>query len=136
MIAAILPMLAKFWKPALFAALIAGALVYRAILTHELASARQQAAQMKDQVSQLTASNSQFQTAVRDCDTQVNSLQVKSQTLVKSAQDQQARAAQTAARLQIRADQQASALERATIAPACQNAIAWGNSQGPELGKW
>jgi septal ring factor EnvC (AmiA/AmiB activator) len=128
--------LAKLWKPAALAALLAAALVYRSVLIHERNSARARAAALANEVAQLKASNSAFQDAVSRQSAAVDELREKLDRSELAMQQREKQFADEAAQITASGFAKARALEHAEVPSGCEGAIRWGNLRGPELGRW
>jgi uncharacterized protein YlxW (UPF0749 family) len=136
MLITIVSLVSRYWKPVLLIAGFCGALLYRSVLVRELNSARKEAADASERIASLTASNTAFQAAVQQCNTQTGLLRNAGLAAQRSADARAAAAARRADNLDKAARTAAAALEKAQIAPQCEGAIQWANQQGPELGRW
>jgi hypothetical protein len=136
MITIFISMVTKLWKPMLIVGLVGTALIYREVIVHQRNSARAQVAKSASQIADLTASNQEFQAAVGECNSKVDSLQADALRAQQALAIQSTAAAERAASLVATANTAAAALGKDQIASSCKGAIQWANQQGPELGRW
>jgi hypothetical protein len=136
MITILISMVTKLWKPMLIAGIIGTALVYREVVVHQRNSARAELVKSASQIADLIASNQQFQAAVGECNSKVDSLQADSERAQQALAAQATVAADRAATLVATANTAAAVLGKDQIDSSCKGAIQWANQQGPELGRW
>jgi hypothetical protein len=128
--------LARWWKPLGLVMLLAAATIYRSVLIHQRNSARAQAAVLRGQVADLTASNAAFQRTIAEQNTAVENLRRQMAEAARTARANQQRQSERASVLMARHYQSAAAIEKAIVPSGCEGAIKWGNAQAPELGRW
>lgn len=117
-------------------AIVAGALIYRAVLVHQRDSARAQVTALGAAAAALRAENASMAAAVGRQNAAIGALQDQMKAAVQAAAQREASATATAARTLGAAAARAEAERKAPVPAGCQGAIDWGNAQGPELGRW
>ncbi|HEY1851558.1 MAG TPA: hypothetical protein VGG60_11080 [Candidatus Binataceae bacterium] len=116
--------------------LIAAAVAYRAVLVHQRDSARTQVTTLTAAAAVLQADNASMAAAVARQNAAIDTLQAKMKVAQSAAATRQTRYANSAATAMTQERTHANAMMTAPIASGCADAIAWGNAQGPELGRW
>lgn len=124
------------WKPIALAVIVAGALIDRAVLVHQRDSARAQVNALTGTAAVLKADNAAMAAAVARQNQAVAALQGQMKAAAQVAAQREAHYAAAAAASMNREIARAGAIRKAPVPPGCAGAIAWGNAQGPELGKW
>jgi hypothetical protein len=124
------------WKVIALAAIVATALVYRAVLVHQRDSARGQVTALSDAAAALRAENASMASAVARQNDAINALQGKMKLAQQDAAHREAQFAASATQAMSRELAHANAIRNAPVPAGCQGAIDWGNAQGPELGRW
>jgi septal ring factor EnvC (AmiA/AmiB activator) len=117
-------------------AIVAAALIYRAVLVHQRDSARAQVTALSDAAAGLRAENASMAAAVARQNAAVNAVQDKMKAVERDAAQREANSATNAARTMNAEIAHANAERNAAVPAGCQGAIDWGNAQGPELGRW
>jgi hypothetical protein len=123
-------------KPLAIVALIAALAGYRAWLIHQRDAARAEVQTLQGQVSELTAANQAMKQAVGQQNAAVSAMAAQASAAGQQAEAKAAAAAQRGAEMMQQQIRQARTLTRAAVPAGCAGAIAWGNAQGPELGRW
>jgi hypothetical protein len=116
--------------------LVAALIAYRALLVHQRDAAVAQAAQLRTQLTSVTVANQAMQAAVTQQNAAVAALRKQAAAATQQAAAQAAAATQAGTELALQAQAQAASLKSAVVPSDCAGAIAWGNAQGAELGKW
>jgi hypothetical protein len=129
-------LLTQFGKPLAFLALIAAALVYRAILVHQRDAALAQVAAITAQAQQYKAADDECVGAVGRQNDAVAKLQNDEVMVVQAAQTREENLVANAEARAAQARNAADALAHAKVGQGCDAAIKWANQQAPELGKW
>ncbi len=117
-------------------AMVATALIYRAVLVHQRDSARAQVTALGDAAAALRAENASMATAVARQNAAIGALQDQMNAAEQEAAQREASTAANAARTMKAEVARAQAERNAPVPAGCQGAIEWGNAQGPELGRW
>ena len=129
-------LLIKCAKPLSLLVLVAGLAGYRALLIHQRDSARVQVTELEAQRVELGRANAALQQAVAAQNQAVDDLNTAAAKQAKAAQErQQSAVASGAVELQGQSAR-AAAIAQALVPGGCDGAMAWGNAQGPELGRW
>ena len=128
--------LISYWKPLALAALIATALVYRAVLIHQRDTARANAASLLQKNAALMADNTAMRAAVSNQNAAIENLRTAMSNAQAAAQARAAGAQARGARALQSSLARANQLKTAALPAGCDAAIRWGNAQGPELGRW
>lgn len=131
-----LTLLASLYKPLAILALIGALVSYRMLLIHQRDSARAEVVTMRAQLSGFEQANAAMKQAVSQQNAAVAKLTEEAAQAEHQAQATLATATQQGAAAMQRQTAQARALTQAAIPGGCASAIAWGNAQGPELGRW
>jgi hypothetical protein len=129
-------MLLQHWKAIALVAIVASALIYRAVLVHQRDSARAQATALGDAAAALRADNASMSAAVTRQNEAIDALQGKMKLAQQAATQREAQYAASGAQTMSRAVARANAVHIAVVPAGCPGAINWGNAQGPELGRW
>jgi hypothetical protein len=116
--------------------LIAAAVAYRAVLVHQRDSARAQVITLTAAAAVLQADNASMAAAVAKQNAAIDTLQAQMKVAQSAAAARQTQYASSAATAMTQERTHANAMMTAPIASGCADAIAWGNAQGPELGRW
>jgi hypothetical protein len=124
------------WKLIALAILVIAILVYRAVLVHQRDSARAQVAALTDAAAVLRAANASMAAAVTQQNQAVAALQAKMKLTQDAAAVRETQSANRASHALAQELAHSKALSNAPIPAGCQAAIAWGNAQAPELGRW
>jgi hypothetical protein len=124
------------WKLIALAAIVAGVLIYRAVLVHQRDSARAQVTVLSDAAAALRAENASMAAAVTRQNEAIGALQDKMKLAEQDAAQREAQYAASGAQAMSREVARANAVRYAPVPAGCQGAINWGNAQGPELGRW
>ncbi len=128
--------LASLWKPLTLAAIVAGAVAYRAVLIHQRDAADAQVAQLSAQAAQLNASNQALTAAIAAQNAAVAQLKVQAASATALASVREQAAARTGAGALDAAAARAATLTGTPIASGCDAAIRWGNAQAVGLAGW
>ena len=132
-------LLSSYWKPLALAALVAAALVYRAVLIHQRDDAREKVAQLTSEAVALRTSNQALGAMVGRQNAAVAELKARADAAVNAMAATAAGCiARRASPVESKAEQQGRALIAAPIDPnsGCEGAIRWGNAQAAELSSW
>jgi hypothetical protein len=123
-------------KPLAILAVIGLLFGYRALLIHQRDAARAQVATLTLELAATTAANQAMKSAVARQNAAVAALTAAAAVAERQAAAQTAEAARSGAEIMRQESARAAALGRAAVPDGCAGAIAWGNAQGPELGRW
>ncbi len=129
-------LLLKSAKPLIAVLLIVGIAGYRALLVRERDVARAQVKALEADKAALLQSNAAMEAAIARQNQAIADLNNEAVGELRRAQAYQAEAAARGAGELRRALDQAESVAASAIAPDCNAAVAWGNAQGPELGRW
>jgi hypothetical protein len=124
------------WKLIALAAVVAAALIYRAVLIHQRDSARAQVTALSDAAAALRAENASMAAAVTRQNEAIDGLQNKMKVAEQDAAQREAQYAASGAQAMSHEIARAEAVRSTPVPAGCQGAINWGNAQGPELGRW
>jgi len=130
--------LTRYWKPLTVFALVAALLIYRGILVRERDRARGQVAELSQQNAALRASNQAFTSEITRQNAAVAQLKNQADAAANAMAANERAAALAGLAAENQAQQEASALSRATIDPSsgCDGAIRWANARAAELATW
>ena len=128
----------QYGKPILLIGLIAGALVYREIMVHELNDARGQVTQLTAETASLRANNQALGAMIDRQNAAVAELRAKAEAAAAAMTASEASAQQAATSAQGKAEQQAQSLMTSAIDAntGCEGAVRWGNAQAAVLSSW
>jgi hypothetical protein len=124
------------WKVIALEAMVAAAVIYRAVLVYQRDSARAQVTALSDAAAALRAENASMADAVGRQNEAIDALQSKMKLAEQQAAQREAQYAASGAETLSREVARANAVRYASVPAGCQGAIEWGNAQGPELGRW
>jgi hypothetical protein len=120
----------------LLALMIAAAFAYRAVLVHQRDSARAQVATLTGAAALLQSDNAAMAASATRQNAAIGALQIQMNLARTNAAARQAQYAISATEAMAQERVHSKAVMTAPIAAGCAGAIAWGNAQGPELGRW
>jgi hypothetical protein len=124
------------WKLIALVLLVTAILIYRAVLVHQRDSAQAQVAALTDAAAVLRADNASMAAAVTQQNQAVAALQAKMKLTQDAAAVRETQSANCASQALAQELARSKAISNAPIPAGCQAAIAWGNAQAPELGRW
>jgi hypothetical protein len=124
------------WKAIALIAMVATALIDRAVLVNERDTARAQAAAESGAATVLRLEKVSLTAAVARENAAAGALQDKIKLAQRRATQRKARYAAIETKEMNRELAHANAIRIAASPPGCQGALDWGNAQGPELGRW
>lgn len=136
MIAALLTVAARYWKPIALALVLTAAFAYRAVLVHERDTARAEAARLTAENAQLRARIDQLTPALKRQNAAVAAMRQRAAKAAASLATRGRAADAQARRLGARAAREASEIAHARIEAGCAAAIRWGNREAKELSRW
>jgi hypothetical protein len=116
--------------------IVAGALAYRAVLVHQRDSARTQVTALTGAAALLRADNASMAASVARQNAAIGTLQAQMSAARASAAARQTHYSNIAAAAMAQEVTHSKAVMGAALPGGCNGAIAWGNAQGPELGRW
>jgi peptidoglycan hydrolase CwlO-like protein len=106
------------------------------LLVDQRDRARARVQTLESENAELVAANQTMDQAVARQNVAIDRLRAEAATAAKAAQAQEQNAARRgAAELQAQMAR-AAKIVRARVPDGCSGAIAWGNAQGPERGRW
>jgi hypothetical protein len=129
-------LIAKFSKPLLLLALVAGMIGYRALLIRERDQARAQVTALTAERTELQAANSSMRDAIARQNAAIDTLCAAAGAAEQAAQQRENGAASHGAEVLQAEITRAAVIGRTAVPDGCAGAIGWGNAQGPELGRW
>lgn len=131
-------LISRYWKPLALAALLAGAITYRAILLHELSAAREQVTQLTAEAAALRTNNQALGAMIDRRNAAVAELKARADAAVNTMAANEAAASRAGTAVEAQAQQQAQSLMTAAIDAdsGCEGAIRWGNAQAAGLSSW
>src|SRR5579863_7859161 len=124
-------LIGSMWKPLALIALVGALVGYRALLVHQRDAARRQSVALEAELAGLSATNQAMKAAVEHQNAALTDLTARAAAATRAVA-----AARSGAQIEQQAAAQAAALSRTTVPDGCMGAIAWGDAQGPELGRW
>jgi hypothetical protein len=116
--------------------IVAGALAYRAVLVHQRDSARVQVTALTGAAALLQADNASMAASVTRQNAAIGTLQAQMSVARANAAARQAHYSNSAAQAMAQEVTHSKVVMSAALPGGCSGAIAWGNAQGPELGRW
>ncbi len=116
--------------------LILSALAYRAVLIHQRDSARAQVTTLTGAAAVLQSDNASMAAAVARQNAAIDALQARMTLARTNAAARQARYSNSAALALAQGLAHSKNVMSAPIPSGCVGAIAWGNAQAQELGRW
>jgi hypothetical protein len=131
-----LTLLSSLYKPLGILALVAGLLSYRMLLIEQRDAARAKAVALGAQVAELEQANGAMQQVIGQQNAAVTKLSEQAAAAENRAQARQVAASEQGTAAMRAHREEARKIAQAAIPSGCASAIAWGNAQGPELGKW
>ena len=136
MIAPLLELAARYWKPCALALVVVAALGYRAVLIHERDAARRDAARLSARNAELETSVRQMTEAVKRQNAAVAALAERAKAASARFATRSRAADARAERTDERAETMARRLAQARIESGCAAAIRWGDREAMELSRW
>jgi len=128
--------LTQLWKPIAILGLVAGLMVYRAVIIHQRDAARRQVQADQTEIMGLRASNAALTAAIGQQNAAVEGLRARMQAVSAAAGQREAAYANQGGEIMRNETARARAMSQAPVPAGCAGAIEWGNAQGPELGRW
>jgi hypothetical protein len=122
------------WKVIALAAIVAGTLIYRAVLVHQRDSARAQVTALSDAAAALRAENASMASAVTHQNDAINALQGKMKLAEKDAAQREAQYAARGAQAMSREVARANAVRNAPVPAGCQGCNQLGKRAGTGVG--
>ena len=130
--------LVRYWKPLALAAVLAGAIAYRAALIHERNSALAQVVQLTAEAAALRVTNQALGASIQVQNAAIGKLQADADAATQLMNSRMAAASMAGIAAAGRGADQARALIAAPIesGSGCAGAIQWGNARAAELASW
>jgi len=123
-------------KPLIVIALIAGLMGYRALLVRERNAARARVQVLEEDKATLVRTNAAMEQALARQNQAIADLNNEAVSRLRAAQAHEAQAATRGSAELEGALAHAAQMAHTSVPDGCGGAIAWGNAQGPELGRW
>ena len=123
-------------KPLAVVALIAGLVMYRAVLVKERDAAEARVKVLEEDKAAALQANAAMEQAVARQNQAIVTLNNEAVSRLRAAQTHEGEADRQGAAALKGALADAVKVSHAVVPEDCSGAIAWGNAQGPELGRW